>query len=65
MSVKEDIRVLTLDDFEHRMVVHALNDLRSEQIEQQRSTEDVDALLLRTIDAPHKKKCVRKRGHDR
>lgn len=64
MSVKEDIRVLTLDDFEHRMVVHALNNLRSEQIEQQRSIEDVDALLLRTIDAPQKKKCRGKREHD-
>ena len=54
--MKEEYRILTLDDYEHRTVVHALNDLRSEQIEQQRSTEDVDALLLKTIDAPRKKK---------
>ena len=54
--MKEEYRILTLDDYEHRTVVHALNDLRSEQIEQQRPTEDVDALLLKTIDAPRKKK---------
>ena len=54
--MKEEYRILTLDDYEHRTVVHALNDLRSEQIEQRRPTEDVDALLLKTIDAPRKKK---------
>lgn len=52
--MKIEHRVLVLDDYEHRMIVRALNDLRSRQIEENRSTDDIDALLLRTIDAPKK-----------
>ena len=62
--MREDCRVLTLDDFEHRVVVHALNDLRTEQIEQGMPTEDIDELLLRTIEAPTKK-CVKRRDNAR
>lgn len=61
--MKEEYRVLTLDDYEHRTVVHALNDLRTGQIEQQRSTEDVDDLIIKVIDAP--KKRIKRRDHAR
>lgn len=62
--MKEEQRVLTLDDFEHRIVVHALNDLRNEQLEQNRPTEDIDELLLRTIEAPTKR-CAKRRSNAR
>lgn len=62
--MKEEQRVLTLDDFEHRIVVHALNDLRNEQLEQNHPTEDIDELLLRTIEAPTKR-CAKRRGDAR
>ena len=51
---KEEKRVLTLDRYEHGVVVNALNEL----LEEQRSTDIVDEVLLKAIDAPTKKvKC--------
>ena len=55
---KEDKRVLTLDRYEHGVVVNALNELRNDLLEEQRSTDIVDEVLLKAIDAPTKKvKC--------
>lgn len=55
---KEEKRVLTLDRYEHGVVVNALNELRNELLEEQRSTDIVDEVLLKAIDAPTKKvKC--------
>ena len=53
--MKEERRVLTLDDYEHRIVIHALNDLRNAQLEQNKPTEDVDRLIIRVVDAPRKR----------
>ena len=55
---KEEKRVLTLDRYEHGVVVNALNELRNDLLEVQRSTDIVDEVLLKAIDAPTKKvKC--------
>lgn len=55
---KEEKRVLTLDRYEHGIVVNALNELRNDLLEEQRSTDIVDEVLLKAIDAPTKKvKC--------
>ena len=55
---KEEKRVLTLDRYEHGVVVNALNELRNDLLEEQRSTDIVDEVLLKAIDAPMKKvKC--------
>lgn len=60
--MKGEKRVLTLDEYEHGVMVNALNELRNDLIEEQRPTDAVDELLLKTIDAPTKKqKC---RSHD-
>lgn len=60
--MKEEKRVLTLDEYEHGVMVNALNELRNDLIEEQRPTDVVDELLLKTIDAPTKKQ--RLRSHD-
>lgn len=60
--MKEEERVLTLDDYEYGVVVNALNEFRNELIEEQRPTDAVDDLLLKTIDAPTKKQ--KRRSHD-
>lgn len=52
---KEEKRVLTLDKYEHGVVVNALNEMRSDLLEEQRSTDIVDEVLLKAIDAPTKK----------
>lgn len=48
----EETRVVTVDDFEHRLMVNSLNELRNDLIRQNKPHEDVDQLLLKIIDAP-------------
>lgn len=48
----EETRVLSVDDFEHRLMVNSLNELRNDLIRQNKPHEDVDELLLKIIDAP-------------
>ena len=45
--MKEEERVLTLDDYEYGVVVNALNELRNDLIEEKRPTDAVDDLLLK------------------
>ncbi|MBR2292906.1 MAG: hypothetical protein IKA44_01180 [Clostridia bacterium] len=48
---------IEVDDFEHRMLVQALSEKRNELIAEGKSTADIDALLLKAVDAkPAKKK---------
>lgn len=54
--------VVTLDDFEQRLMVSGLADFRNDLIREDKPTEDVDDLILKVIDAPTKKE---KRRADR
>lgn len=56
---KEEKRVLTLDEYEHGVVVNALNEMRKDLIDEERPTDFVDEILLEVIDAPVKKKRFR------
>lgn len=47
--------VVTLDGFEQRLMVTGLADFRNDLIRAEKSTEDVDGLLLKVIDAPTQK----------
>lgn len=58
--MKEE-RVLTLNDYEYGVVVNALNEMRNDLIKEERPTDAVDELLLKTIDAPIKKQ--KRRSH--
>ena len=49
---KQDMRVLTLDPYQHGVVINALNELRNDLIEDKRPTDIVDEVLIKTIDAP-------------
>jgi hypothetical protein len=60
--MKEEERMLTLDNYEYGVVVNALNELRNDLIKEDRPTDAVDELLLKTIDAPTKKQ--KRRSHD-
>ena len=59
----EEKRVISIDDFEHRLMVKGLNDFRNDLIQGDKSTEDIDELLLKVIKAPTKKE-KRKLCHD-
>lgn len=63
--MKEEERVITLDDYEYGVVVNALNELRNDLIKDERPTDAVDELLLKTIDAPTKKWKRRKQDEAR
>jgi hypothetical protein len=51
----EEKRVISIDDFEHRLMVNGLTGFRNDLIREEKPTEDVDELLLKVIDAPTKK----------
>ena len=63
--MKEEERVLTLDNYEYGVVVNALNELRNDLIKEERPTDAVDELLLKAIDAPSKKSKRRNRDEAR
>ena len=39
-----------LDDFEKRLIIYALSELRNKMIEEDMPTEDINDLLLKLID---------------
>ena len=49
-------RVITLDDFEHRLMIAGIVQYRNDVRKRNLPTEDVNALLLKLIQAPTKKK---------
>ena len=54
--------VVTLDDYEQRLMVSGLADFRNDLIREDKPTEAVDDLILKVIDAPTQKE---KRKADR
>lgn len=47
--------VVTLDNFEQRLMVSGLADFRNDLLRDDKPTEDVDDLILKVIDAPTQK----------
>jgi hypothetical protein len=58
----EEKKVVTLDDFEQRLMVSGLMDFRNDLLWDEKPTEDINDLILKAIDAPTKKE---KRRADR
>ena len=58
----EEKKVITLDDFEQRLMVSGLLDFRNDLLKEEKPTEDINDLILKVIDAPTKKE---KRRFDR
>lgn len=59
MKVKDVKHKVPLDDFEHRLLIGCVNAARTLYLEQNKSTEDVDELLIKIVNAPSKKVSVR------
>ena len=55
-------RIMTMDDFEHRLLVGCINKARTGYMEEGKPTEDINELLIKAIEAPTKKE---KRKADR
>lgn len=58
----DEKKVVTLDDFEQRLMVSGLMDFRNDLLRDEKPTEDINDLILKAIDAPTKKE---KRRADR
>lgn len=46
---------MALDDYEHSLLIHALNDKRNKLIQNGKYTDAVDEVLVKVIEAPKKK----------
>lgn len=55
MMEREERRVLSLDQYQHGVIVNALNDKRNDLIKEKRPTDIVDEVLLKALDAPRKR----------
>lgn len=61
----EEKKVLTLDEFEQRLMVSGLMDFRNDLLKDDKPTEDINDLLLKVIDAPTKKEKRRAEREER
>ena len=58
----EEKVVVTMEDYEQRLAVKGLMEFRTDLLEEDMPTEDLDELILKIIDAPTRKE---KRKADR
>ena len=54
--MREEKRVITVDDFEQNLMINGINEFLNMLLEQGMPTEDVDKLLMKVIDAPPQRK---------
>ena len=54
--MKDEKRVITLDGFEHDLMINGINEFRNMLIDKEMPIEDVDKLLIKVIDAPPQRK---------
>lgn len=59
--MREAKRVITVDSFQHDLMINGINEFRNMLIEKDMPTEDVNELLQIILDAP----LLRKRRFDR
>lgn len=53
--MSERKRILVLDRYEHRVLVNTLCEKRNNLIKEQKTTDLLDEVLLKTINAPEKR----------
>lgn len=51
----DEKRVLVLDRYDHKILINTLYEKRNELIKEKKSTDLIDEVLLKTVDAPIKK----------
>ena len=61
----EEKKVLTLDEFEQRLMVSGLMDFRNDLLKDDKPTDDINDLILKVIDAPTKKEKRRAEREER
>ena len=61
MTGMSEKRVIEVDEYQHGLILHSLNDKRNELVEQGKDTEFVDDTLIEVMDAPMKREKKRHR----
>lgn len=61
----DEKKVLTLEEFEQRLMVSGLMDFRNDLLKDDKPTEDINDLILKVIDAPTKKEKRRAEREER
>lgn len=61
MTGTDEKRVIEVDEYQHGLILHSLNDKRNELVEQGKDTEFVDDTLIEVMDAPMKREKKRHR----
>ena len=51
----EQRKVLVIDDYEQGILINALNDMRNELKAEDKSTDAVDDLIIKTVEAKNKR----------
>ena len=64
-AVRTEKRVVTLDEFQHNLLINGMNEFRNNLLNAKQPTEDVDDLLLKLLDAPTRREKKRDTGFDR
>lgn len=54
--MKDEMRVIKVDSFEQDLLINGMNEFRNRVIADGISTEDLDILLMKILDAPLLKK---------
>ena len=63
--MRAEKHIVTLDEFQHNLLINVLNAFRNDLLQERKPTEDVDDLLLKLIQAPTRKEKRRDSGYDR
>ena len=53
--MRDEKRVVTLNDYEQRLMVRGLTDFRNDALRDGKPTEDLDEVILMAINAPTKR----------
>lgn len=53
--MREQRYFLAMDAYDKRIIIHALNTLRNQQLQEERPTAPVDELIVKVSSAPNKK----------
>ena len=52
----EETRTITLDKYDYKLMLNALNEFRNNKLEQNIDTEIIDKLIINLLNAPKNKK---------
>ncbi len=59
----EETRTITLDKYDYRLIINALNEFRNAKLQENIDTEIIDKLIINLLNAPTNKKSISLNKH--